>query len=101
MSTLLEHPVPGRVGAEIAQEWNHADPPHVTTRCDGSGLWRSFSFWCSQIVPEKWIDKNIVAEDWQWIGTLFLCGEQRNAANLIKGMKAAGLIVKAGEFERV
>jgi hypothetical protein len=47
-----------------------------------------------------WIDKNIVAEDWQWVGTLFLCGEQRNAANLICGMKAAGLIVKAGEFER-
>jgi hypothetical protein len=48
-----------------------------------------------------WVDANIVAADWQWIGTLFLCGEQRYAANLINGMKAAGLIVKAGEFERV
>jgi hypothetical protein len=48
-----------------------------------------------------WIDKNIVAADWQWIGTLFLCGKQRYSANLINGMTAAGLIVKAGEFERV
>lgn len=48
-----------------------------------------------------WIDKNIVAADWQWIGTLFLCGKQRYAANLINGLNAAGLIVKAGEFERV
>ena len=48
----------------------------------------------------EWIDRNIVAEDWQWIGTLFLCGEQRYAADLINGMKAAGFTVKAREFER-
>jgi hypothetical protein len=47
-----------------------------------------------------WIDKNIVAADWQWIGTLFLCGEQRYAANLINSMKAAGLIVRGGKFEQ-
>ena len=48
-----------------------------------------------------WIDQNIVADEWQWIGTLFLCGERRSAADLIKGMEAAGLVVKAGEFNRV
>jgi|HubBroStandDraft_6_1064221.scaffolds.fasta_scaffold1422877_1 hypothetical protein len=48
-----------------------------------------------------WLDKNIDAADWQWIGTLFLCGKQRYAADLINGLKAARLIVKAGEFERV
>lgn len=47
-----------------------------------------------------WINKNIVADDWRWIGTLFLCGERRYAADLIKGMEAAGLVVKAGEFNR-
>lgn len=38
-----------------------------------------------------WIDQNIVADDWQWIGTLFLCGERRSAADLIKGMEEPDL----------
>jgi hypothetical protein len=37
-----------------------------------------------------WIDENVTAEDWQWLGGA-LCAESRYAFDILEAMRADGL----------